>query len=204
MDPSIRPAAARFSPPGSRVIIVCMTQSPDEQPYSDSSTPADSFPNAGRLAAVDFGTVRLGIAICDPDRILASPLEVHPVGSPDDDAIYFQQLANSERIVGWVVGLPIHCDGGESEKSRASREFAVWLRDGTGLPTRLFDERFTTVAANQRLAGSKSTRKKKKQRIDAIAAQVLLESFLEACRYHGCVAGEPAGEPPQQANPLDD
>lgn len=148
-----------------------------------------AFPDRGRLAAVDFGTVRIGVAVCDPDWILASPLEVHAVSNVQKDAAHFRQLAREERLAGWVVGLPIHCDGGESEKSRASREFAIWLRDETGLPTRLFDERFTTVAANQRLASGKSTRKRTKQKLDAVAAQVLLESFLEACRYRGETAG---------------
>lgn len=164
------------------------------------STPIDrDFPAHGRIAAVDFGTVRIGIAICDPDRILASPLEVHAVTQPEAggyeaDESYFQNLAAEERVAGWVVGLPIHCDGGESDKSTQARAFAVWLGQITSLPTRLFDERFTTVAANQRIRQSKTTRKKTKQRIDAIAAQVLLESFLEACRYRGEIAGQDANE----------
>ncbi|MCC9644143.1 Holliday junction resolvase RuvX [Rhodopirellula sp. JC740] len=151
--------------------------------------PNDGFPTEGRLAAVDFGTVRIGIAICDPDWILASPLEIRPVSTPDKDAQYFADLARSERIAAWVVGLPIHCDGGESDKSKQSREFAKWLHETTGLPTRLFDERFTTVAANAKIRQSKTTRKKTKQRVDAVAAQVLLESFLESCRYRGELAG---------------
>ncbi|EMI56601.1 Holliday junction resolvase RuvX [Rhodopirellula sallentina] len=170
-----------------------------------SPLPTSQFPTEGRIAAVDYGTVRIGIAICDPDRILASPLEVHPVTQPDAggyeaDEDYFSKLASSERVAAWVVGLPIHCDGGESDKSVEARKFAEWLQRVTRLPTRLFDERFTTVAANQKIRQSKTTRKKTKKRIDAIAAQVLLESFLEACRYRGELAGhalddvKPAGE----------
>lgn len=161
---------------------------------TSASTSATEFPAHGRIAAVDYGTVRIGIAICDPDRILASPLEVHPVtqveaGGYEADVKYFRNLAKEERVAAWVVGLPIHCDGGESDKSVEARKFAQWLREATDLPTRLFDERFTTVAANQKIRQSKTTRKKTKKRIDAIAAQVLLESFLEACRYRGELAG---------------
>lgn len=159
--------------------------------------PVDHFPESGRLAAIDWGAVRTGVAICDPDWILASPHEVHSTGTKEVDAAYYQQLAREERIAGWVVGLPIHCDGGESEKSGLAREFAVWLKAATGLPVRLFDERFTTVAATQRMAGRKSTRQQKKRRLDAVAAQVLLESFLEACRYHSQIAGHP---PEQKAS----
>ena len=84
---------------------------------AQTNQPDDAFPASGRLAAFDYGTVRIGIAVCDPDRILASPLEVHPAANWRDDGDYFRSLINSERIVGLVVGLPIHCDGGESEKS---------------------------------------------------------------------------------------
>ncbi|NNE00164.1 MAG: Holliday junction resolvase RuvX [Pirellulaceae bacterium] len=148
------------------------------------------FPDSGRLASVDFGTVRIGIAICDPDRILASPLEVHPAEGWQEDGEYFRQLAKEERIAGFVVGLPIHCDGGESQKSRECRVFAQWLAKETKMPVRLFDERFTTNAAKQRMTGAGLSRKGKKKRVDAIAALVLLESFLEACRYHGELVGQ--------------
>lgn len=148
------------------------------------------FPQSGRLAAIDYGTVRIGVAVCDPDRILASPFETHQVSGPEKDSEYFRCLAKEERLVGFVVGLPIHCDGGESEKSKESRQFAKWLFDQTQLPVRLFDERFSTAAARQRLAGGRMSRGRKKQRLDAVAALVLLESFLESCRYHGQTVGQ--------------
>ncbi|MGI9444831.1 MAG: Holliday junction resolvase RuvX, partial [Rubripirellula sp.] len=94
---------------------------------AQTNQPDDSFPASGRIAAFDYGTVRIGIAVCDPDRILASPLEVHPAANWRNDGDYFRSLIKSERIVGIVVGLPIHCDGGESEKSKEAREFAKWL-----------------------------------------------------------------------------
>lgn len=155
-----------------------------------SVLPNDDFPTEGRLAAVDFGSVRIGIAICDPNRILASPLEVHPAADWKNDSDYFRSLANREQIMGFVVGLPIHCDGGESPKSKQCRKFASWLAAETELPVRLFDERFTTADAMSRMAGVGYTNKKKKKRVDAIAAQVILESFLEACRYRDEIAGE--------------
>ncbi len=156
---------------------------------ADPNQPIAPFPTTGRIAAFDYGTVRIGIAICDPDRILASPLEVHPAANWQNDGDYFRSLIKSERIVGIVVGLPIHCDGGESEKSKEAREFAKWLAAETSLPVRMFDERFTTADANRRIGGN-LTRTKKKQRVDAIAALVLLEAFIEACRYRQAVAGE--------------
>lgn len=172
------------------------------------------LPTSGRLAGVDYGTVRIGLAICDPERILVSPLDVRPVAGQKLDADYFRQLAQREKIAGFVVGLPIHCDGGESEKSIQARQFARWLVDATGLPVRLFDERFTTSAALGRMrdfpdtsgsgrpkrgGGSKQQRRRK---VDAIAAQVLLESFLEAARYRGETPGIAPDAPASGDQPL--
>ena len=151
---------------------------------------SSEFPASGRVAAIDFGTVRIGIAICDPDRILASPLEVHPAATWQDDGEYFRELARLEKVGGFVVGLPIHCDGGESQKSLECRKFAKWLADETEIPVRLFDERFTTADAKQRMRTGGVSEKKGKNRIDAIAALVLLESFLESSRYQNGIAGE--------------
>jgi len=163
----------------------------DSAPVPNDQSRDLPFPRAGRLLGVDFGTVRVGIAICDPMRILASPLEIRVVAGKEVDGKYFCELARNEGVAGFVVGLPIHCDGGESQKSREARAFALWLQSMTGVPVRLFDERFTTAAAQQRMR--ESSRKKKNSRIrqiDAIAAQVLLESFLEAARYHDEIPGQ--------------
>ena len=170
---------------------------------SDDNTDQVDFPSTGRVAAVDFGSVRIGIAICDPDWILASPLEVHPAANWKDDGEHFRKLAREERIAGFVVGLPIHCDGGESQKSVECRAFAQWLAEQTELPVRLFDERFTTADAKQRMMAGGYTRGKGKRRIDAVAALVLLEAFLEACRYRGSIAGEPIGGAARGGESLD-
>lgn len=169
--------------------------------HQPSETP---FPTSGRLAAVDFGTVRIGVAICDPGWQLSSPLEVIPNGGDEVNSDRFRKLITEHQVKGLVVGLPIHCDGGESRKSRECREFAEWLAETTSVPVRLFDERFTTAQANQRLRFGKLTRQKKKRRLDAVAAQVLLESFLEASRYDGRVAGQPLTANAGGDRPLDD
>ena len=169
-----------------------------------STTPDHPFPTSGRIAAIDYGTVRMGISVCDPDRILASPLEVFPAaGWQETGGDFFRELVARERLVGFIVGLPIHSDGGESPKSLESRAFARWLADETRMPVRLFDERFTTVDAKNRMAGGGYTRKKEKQRVDAVAALILLESFLEASRYRGEVAGLPVDTKPAGGDDLE-
>ena len=159
------------------------------------------FPDKGRLGGVDFGTARIGVAVCDPDRRLSSPLAVRARGGEAADAAYFRKVAKEERLVGWVVGLPIHSDGKESESSARCRLFARWLRQVTALPTRLFDERFTTNVAQSRLNTRRLSRSRQKQRLDAIAAQVLLEAFLEAAELHPNVPpGIPADGGGEMAN----
>ena len=136
----------------------------------------------GRVAGVDYGTVRIGIAITDPGRSLASPLEQHGRGDVASDARYFKRLVEREDIRLFVVGLPVHLSGDESQKSHEAREFARWLGETTGVPVELFDERFTTALADEALAAGELTKKKRKARRDMLAAQFLLTAWLEARR----------------------
>jgi len=154
---------------------------------------SDPWPPTGRIAGVDYGTVRIGVAICDPSRTWAGPLATYARRNEPLDREYFQSLAQRETIVGWVIGLPIHCDGKESQKSLEVRDFAIWLSSYTNLPARFFDERFTSVLANKLLADAELTRKKKKQRIDRVAAHLILEAFLESERHGSSNRQSPTG-----------
>ena len=95
---------------------------------------SDSLPRTGRLAGIDYGTVRIGIAITDPAQSLASPLEILTRRDKFQDERYFLRLAEQERLAGFVVGLPVHTSGEESQKSFEAREFAKWLAEATKLP----------------------------------------------------------------------
>ena len=135
---------------------------------------------AGRLAGVDYGRRRIGVAVCDSLRMLASPLCVRETASDQEaDAAFFRKLAADEEIVGFVVGLPIHADGRPSDMSREVERFAAWLGRVTELPVAFHDERYTSREAAGLLAGSGLSRDRKKQRADAVAAQVILASWLE-------------------------
>ncbi len=146
------------------------------------------LPDVGRLAGIDFGTVRIGVAVTDREQKFASPLANYTRRGEVADAAYFQRLASDEQIVAFVVGLPVHLNGRESEKSSQARQFGVWLQEKTGLPVVFFDERFTTVEAEQMLAAAEFTKKQRKSRLDKLAAQILLASFLEL--------GKPVNQPP--------
>ena len=132
------------------------------------------------MAAIDYGTVRIGVAVTDSRRTLASPLENYTRRGPDADAKHFRELAERERIVLFVVGLPVHLSGNESGKSLEARRFGDWLRDLTGLPVEYFDERFTSYQAEQLLMSADLTKKRRKERMDKLAAQILLSAWLEA------------------------
>ena len=139
-----------------------------------------SIATPGRIGGVDYGTVRIGLAVSDPDRTMASPLEIYTRRSAGLDAQYFQHLAEEERIVLWVVGLPVHLDGRESQKSQEARRFGKWLAEVTALPVELFDERFTSVQAEEILQAAELTRKRRKKRLDMLAAQIMLTSYIES------------------------
>jgi putative holliday junction resolvase len=140
------------------------------------------LPRTGRLAAIDYGTVRLGVAITDPDQRLASPLENYTRRGETADAAWLANLAKNEKISGFVIGLPIHISGDESQKSREARQFGQWVREKTGLPVVLFDERYTSAQAEALLLDAELTKKRRKQRLDKLAAQILLTAYLESPR----------------------
>ena len=87
-----------------------------------------------------------------------------------------------EEITQFVVGLPVHMSGDESQKSREARAFGQWLAAETSVPVSYFDERYTSRQADDILAVSQLSRDRRRQRRDMIAAQVLLASYLESDR----------------------
>ena len=135
---------------------------------------------SGRVAGIDFGTVRIGIAISDPQRTIASPYENYTRRSPEEDARRFRRLVAEEGVALFVVGLPVHLDGRQSGKSAEARRFGDWLAEVTGVPVELFDERFTSSQAEQMLLGAGMTKKRRKRRMDMLAAQIMLGAYLES------------------------
>lgn len=134
----------------------------------------------GRVAGIDFGTVRIGIAVSDAGRSIASPLENYTRRSPEQDARRFRQIAADEQVGLFVVGLPVHLDGRESQKSLEARQFGQWLAEVTGVPVEFYDERFTTAEAEEILLGAELTSKRRKKRRDMLAAQIMLAAYLES------------------------
>lgn len=139
-----------------------------------------TVPETGVLLGIDYGTKRVGVAVSDRDQKFSSPLHNHDRHGAQVDERFFRKVVEEYRPVGLVVGLPIHLSGDESEKSREARLFGEWLRKVTGLPLTFQDERFTSFQAEKLLAAAEMTKKKRKERMDKLAAQILLQTFLDA------------------------
>ncbi len=135
---------------------------------------------ATKILAIDPGQVRLGLAISDGDRKFAFPLETYTRRDPLRDAAHLRAIVVAEGVGLLLVGLPLHTDGREGESARLARVFGDALAGQLGLPVRYFDERFTTVEAEAILWGAGLTHRQRKERRDRLAAQILLQTFLDA------------------------
>jgi putative holliday junction resolvase len=147
---------------------------------------------SGVRLAVDPGSVRIGVARCDSDGRLASPLTTVPRRGGDLDAI--AALAAAEDVIEIIVGLPVGLSGREGPAAADARAFAAELaRRVAPIPVRLVDERFTTVIANDVLRQGGSASRGRRPRVDRAAAALLLQGALDMERSTGQPAGELVG-----------
>ena len=133
-----------------------------------------------RIAGIDYGTVRIGVALADGETRIATPLNNYSRRGEALDGEYFKRLALEERLTKFVVGLPVHLDGRESQKSQEARTFGDWLSSTTKVPVEYFDERFTSSEAEQLLMDAGFTKQRRKERLDKLAAQIMLTAYLES------------------------
>ncbi|WP_128378397.1 Holliday junction resolvase RuvX [Streptomyces cavernae] len=145
----------------------------------------------GRRLAIDVGDARIGVASCDPDGILATPVETVPGRDVPAAQRRLKQLVEEYEPIEIVVGLPRSLGGGEGPAAAKVRGFARELAQNVpSVPVRLVDERMTTVTASQGLRASGVRSKKGRSVIDQAAAVVILQSALEAERASGQAPGE--------------
>jgi putative Holliday junction resolvase len=133
-----------------------------------------------RLLGIDHGAARLGLAVSDPDRRLASPLANYTRRGLEQDGRYLAKVIEDEDIGQIVIGLPVHLSGREGAQARAAREFGQWLATRTGLACVFWDERFSTWEAESSLWEAGLTHKQRKARRDQVAAQVFLQAYIDA------------------------
>lgn len=138
------------------------------------------LPAEGALLGIDFGTKRLGLAVCNREQTIASPVETLMRRSDDLDARRLRTLVDDYRVVGLVVGLPVHMSGDEGQQAAAARAFGEWIAGEVERPVAFWDERHTSQKADVVLFGADLTPQKRQELRDRLAAQAILQSYLDA------------------------
>ncbi len=136
----------------------------------------------GRLIGIDAGTKTLGLALSDVTRSIASALETIRRTKFKDDAKRLLDIASYHAIQGFVLGLPANLDGSEGPRAQATRAFARNLNALTPLPILLWDERLTTAEAERMLIAADTSRKRRADVIDKLAATLILQGALDRMR----------------------
>ena len=143
----------------------------------------------GRRLGVDVGDARIGVAVSDPDGILATPVETVAAGPAAIGRL--AALVLEHEVLECVVGLPMGLSGREGPAAVKVRAFCAELAEAIDpVPIRLFDERMTTVSADAMLRHSGRSARGKRSIIDQAAATVILQTALEAERTRGSAPGE--------------
>ncbi len=141
---------------------------------------SSSVPTRGVLIGLDYGSRRVGVAVCDSGQSIASPLQVLQQQPGIEKQLI--RISDDYAAVGLVVGLPVHMSGDEGEKAHEARAFGERMATATQLPIVFHDERFTTKMANSAMIGAGLSKQKRKARIDMLAAQFMLQAYLNSPR----------------------
>ncbi len=133
-----------------------------------------------RMLSVDYGDKRIGIAVCDELEMLATPLTTLKSTSMRNNIDAVAALAKKENAQKIVVGLPLNMDGTEGERASKSRSFGKVLERVSGVPVAYFDERLTSMQAEEIMNGMGIKKDKQKNIVDQIAAQIILQGYMDA------------------------
>ncbi len=140
---------------------------------------ASLLPARGALIGLDLGSKTIGVAVSDPDRRLAAPVETIVRKRFNLDAERLFALAGERRAAGFVLGLPVNMDGSEGPRAQSTRAFARNLAKLTELPIALWDERLSTAAVERALIAANASRARRKAVIDQHAAAYILQGALD-------------------------
>ena len=137
----------------------------------------------GKIMSVDFGDTRTGLAVSDASRFLASGIGYVSPGGIDKTAEVVAQCAKEQRVSAVIVGLPVNMDGSEGSRATRCRKFAYFVKELSGLPVAMFDERMTTMTASRYLNETNTRGAKRKQVIDTLSAQIILQNCLDRLKH---------------------
>ena len=156
---------------------------------------AETLPPMGALAGLDLGTKTIGIAVSDPARRVASPLETVMRKKFTPDVTRMLEIVASRKVAGLVLGLPVNMDGTEGPRAQATRAFARNLAPLTDLPIAFWDERMSTAAVERMLISFDTSRKRRDEVVDKLAAAYILQGALDRMGY---LARQSADEGPNE------
>ncbi len=138
-----------------------------------------ALPDGGRLLGLDVGTKTVGTALCDAGWSFASPAPLVRRTKFTKDKEALAAFAIAQGVRGVVIGLPLNLDGSDSPRTQSTRAFARNMTD-LGYPILLWDERWSTVAAERALLALDLSRAKRAERIDSAAAAHILQAAIDA------------------------
>ncbi len=147
--------------------------------FEDSVEFATSLPAIGALAGLDLGEKTIGVAVSDGLRSVATPLETIRRRKFSLDAARLIEIVTDRKLTGLVLGLPRNMDGSEGPRCQSTRAFARNLTRLTDLPITFWDERLSTVAAERALLEADTSRKRRAEVIDHVAASYILQGLLD-------------------------
>ena len=148
-----------------------------------------------KILAIDYGIARTGVATCDPLETIASPLCVIPSYNHEKLVAELLRVIKESGAQKLIIGKPLRTDGNKSEMAEKCEAFAVELRELTGMDVESVDERFTTVIASQHLHANSINAKKQKKTIDAAAAAVLLQGYIDSRKENCKISGASVRKP---------
>lgn len=134
----------------------------------------------GRIAGVDLGEKRLGFALSDPDQFLATAKEVIVLDDANQATNVIEAFCRQHQVVRLVIGLPINMDGSRGPAAKKVEEVAERLRKRLEIPVDYWDERLTTKAAHGFLIEAGTRREKRRDLVDKVAAQLILQGYLDS------------------------
>jgi putative Holliday junction resolvase len=151
---------------------------------SDAANFREALPYGGRLMGLDVGTKTIGVALCDAEWNIATPAELIRRGKFAADLGKLRQIASAQGATGIVVGLPLNLDGSESPRTQSVRAFARNL-EPLDLPILLWDERWSTQAVTRTLVDADTSRARRAELVDKMAAGYILQGALDALTAPG-------------------
>jgi len=149
-----------------------------------------AFGDRGALLGLDLGEKTIGVASCDPNRRVATPVETVRRTKFIADAARLSALAKERSVVGFVLGLPRNMDGSEGARAQSTRAFARSLLKAVGLPVALWDERLSTAAMDRALIEIDTSRAKRAAKIDESAATFILQGAIDRLTRRGAAMGD--------------